>query len=68
MYYAIFCPTLKKDFNNNNNNNNNNNDNNNNNNNNKIEQTAPPLPIFVKVVEIIQKIKFSSVLLHGLSF
>ena len=65
MYYAIFCPTLKKDFNNNNNNNN---DNNNNNNNNKIEQTAPPLPIFVKVVEIIQKIKFSSVLLHGLSF
>ena len=59
MYYAIFCPTLKKDFNNNNNNNNNDN----NNNNNKIEQT-----IFVKVVEIIQKIKFSSVLLHGLSF
>ena len=25
MYYAIFCPTLNKDFNNNNNNNNNNN-------------------------------------------
>ena len=39
MYYAIFCPTLNKDYNNNNDNNdnnsNNNNSNNNNNNNNK---------------------------------
>ena len=29
MYYAIFCPTLNKAFNNNDNNNNNNNNNNN---------------------------------------
>ena len=34
MYYAIFCPTLNKDFNNDNNNNDNNNNNNNNNSNN----------------------------------
>ena len=34
VYYAIFCPTLNKDFNNNNNNNNNSNNNNNNDENN----------------------------------
>ena len=34
VYYAIFCPTLNKDFNNDNNNDNDSNNNNNNNNNN----------------------------------